>query len=107
MRRSVSIASCIVAVLAIAAASPAPGAEPSKRPPEASAKPVKEPNSKEKVVCATEEVAGSIIPRRVCRSQKQADAQRQAIEDLNSERKELGGTKTELLGMTPSGTLGR
>jgi hypothetical protein len=86
------------------ATAPALGAEPSKPAPEAAAKPAKEAKPKEKVICTTEELAGSLIPKRVCHTQQQLDNQRQAVDDLNRERRELGGTKTEALGMSPSGT---
>jgi hypothetical protein len=101
--RSASTAAAILAVLAFAAVSPALAAEPSANPPQATAKPAKEATPKEKLVCTKDEVAGSLIPKRVCRTQKQVDAQLQAVEDLSKERRELGGTRTELLGMSPSG----
>ena len=91
-------------VLAIAGGSPVLGAEPPKKPPDANANSAKESSPKEKLICTKQEVAGSLIPKRVCQTQKQLDAQLRAVEDLNNERRELGGTRTELLGMTPSGT---
>ena len=101
--QSASTATAILAVLAVVTASPARGAETPANPPQAAAKPAKEANPKEKLVCTKDEVAGSLIPKRVCRTQKQIDAQLQAVEDLNKERRELGSTRTEALGMTPSG----
>jgi hypothetical protein len=101
--RSVSTAASILVVFAIAAASPALAAEPATKAPPAAANPAKEANPKEKLVCTKDEVAGSLIPKRVCRTQKQIDAQLQAVEDLNKERREMGSTRTEALGMTPSG----
>jgi hypothetical protein len=94
-----------LAVIAALGAAPAFGAEPSKPPPEAKAKPAKESDAKEKLICTRQEVAGSLIPKRVCQTQQQLDAQREAVEDLAKERRELGGTRTEALGMAPSGTL--
>src|SRR4051812_11849331 len=85
-------------VLAIAGAGPVLAADPSAKSPDASAKPAKEAKAKEKLICSTQEIAGSLIPKRVCQTQKEIDAQRRAVEDLNSERRELGGTKTEMLG---------
>src|SRR5215207_5261085 len=72
----------IAAALAIALATPALGAEPPAKPPEPTAKPSKAASPKEKLICTTDEVAGSLIPKRVCRTQKQIDAQLQATEDL-------------------------
>jgi hypothetical protein len=92
-------------IVALGAASAAPGAEPSKPPQEAKTKPAKESDAKEKLICTKQEVAGSLIPKRICQTQQQLDAQRTAVDDLVKERRELGGTKTEQLGMTPSGTL--
>jgi hypothetical protein len=97
--RSAAVAP-IAAVLAMALAAPALGAEPASKPPETAAKP-----AKEKLVCRNEEVTGSLVRKRVCFTETQIKAQRQAVEDLNKERRELGATKTELSGMTPSGTL--
>ena len=95
----------LAVVVALGGAAPALGAEPSKPQPDAKAKPSKDGDAKEKLICTKEEVAGSLIPKRVCQTQQQIDAQRTAVDDLVKERRELGGTKTEQLGMTPSGTL--
>jgi hypothetical protein len=103
--RSVSTAASIIALFAMAAASPGLAAETAAKPPQTAAKPAQETIPKEKLVCTKEEVVGSLVPKRVCRTQKQIDAQLQAVEDLNRERRELGGTRTEQLGMTPSSGL--
>jgi hypothetical protein len=95
-------ASTFVVIFAITGAAPALGAEPSAKPPAAAAKQAKEAAPKDKLVCTRREVAGSVIPKRVCETQKQVDAQRQAVDDLVSERREIGGTRTEALGLTPS-----
>src|SRR5436190_1468680 len=76
--------------IALAGAAPVSGAEPSRQPADATAQPAKAANAKEKLICTKHEVAGSLIPVRVCETQKQRDAQLQAIEDLNKERRELG-----------------
>jgi hypothetical protein len=104
--RSGTTASSIVAAFALAAAGAALAAEPPKKPPEAAAKPAVETNAKEQLVCTTEAVTGSLRPKRVCVSQKQINAQREAVEDLNRERRELGGASAGETGsMVPSGTL--
>jgi hypothetical protein len=92
----------LVIAIALAGAAPVSGAEPAKQPPTATAQPAKETNAKEKVICTKHEVAGSLIPKRVCETQKQRDAQLEAIQDLNKERRELGGTRSEALGLVPS-----
>jgi hypothetical protein len=91
--RSEWTASFIAAAVAFAAAATGPDAEPpSKKSPEAIAKPANETKPKEKLTCTTEPVTGSLRARRVCVTQKQIDAQRQAVEDLNRDRRETGGT---------------
>jgi hypothetical protein len=88
--------------IALAGAAPVSGAEPARQSPTATAQPSKETTPREKLICTKHEVAGSLIPKRVCETQKQRDAQLEAIQDLNKERRELGGTRTEGLGMVPS-----
>jgi hypothetical protein len=99
-----NLLSGVIVAVATAGAAPVLGAETAKTTPAATAKPSSEVKSKEKVVCTKDEVAGSLIPKRVCRTQAQVDAQLQAIEDLNKERREIGGLKPSDLSMTPSGT---
>jgi hypothetical protein len=96
---------CVGLALVLGVAGPVLGAEPAAKAADPAVKPAKPKADKQDLVCTTQEVAGSLIPKRVCQTRKQIDAQRQAVEDLSSERREQGGTKTELLGMTPSGTL--
>ena len=80
----------IVAALAVLAA-PALAAEPTKKPPEAAGKPGDQANGKEKLECSYTEVAGTLMRKQVCFTQAQLKAQREAVEDLKNERRELGG----------------
>ena len=64
---------------ATAATEPAP--DPDARPP------IVVEGQKEKKVCRTETSTGSIMPRRVCRTQSQIDSERAAMErDLDEAR---------------------
>ncbi|MDB5453807.1 MAG: hypothetical protein JWO33_2385 [Caulobacteraceae bacterium] len=100
----------IVAALAIVAAAPVLATEPSKTPPQTPAKPADATSAKEKLVCTTEAVTGSLRPKRVCFTQKQISAQREAVDDLVRERRELGGGSAGETGrgsLSPSGAQGR
>jgi invasion protein IalB len=108
MRRLRSASTAIAAALALAGAAPGLAAEPSTTPPQAAATPADATSAKEKLVCTTETVTGSLRPKRVCLTQQQIKAQREAVDDLVRERRELGGGsagETNRASLSASGTL--
>lgn len=44
----------------------------------------------EKLICRKEEVIGSILPKRVCRTQAQIEADKRAAEQFGQDRNQLG-----------------
>jgi hypothetical protein len=97
----------ILAVVAILGSS-ALAADPPKKPPESAAKTGDQANAKEKLECSYTEVAGTLMRKRVCFTQAQLKAQREANEDLVRERRELGGgayPERNISSLSPSGTL--
>lgn len=79
----------MVAALVMAAATPSLGAEPA-RPPPATAPPGKDANLKDKPICTSEVPMGSLMPKRVCRTQAQINEDRRTVEDIKKERQGSG-----------------
>jgi hypothetical protein len=83
----------LATTLALILATSASAAEPP--PPAASVVPAaaKPPATaaKEKLICVTEQVVGSRLPKRVCRTAAQAEARRDAAERTGQIIKDMGG----------------
>ncbi|CAN5115767.1 hypothetical protein BH11PSE2_BH11PSE2_17390 [soil metagenome] len=88
--RLVIAALSLTAGLAMSGITGALAADTPAKPPETNAQPAKVPKPKEKLICTTEEVTGSLMRKRVCRTEQQIEAERRATEDLKNQRQGSG-----------------
>ena len=92
----------MVAALAMALAAPALGADAPAKPTETGAQPGKDSlpkEPKEKLICTSEVVTGSVMNKRVCKTQKQIDDDRRSAKEM---RQQLGSGAGGISGDRPS-----
>jgi hypothetical protein len=78
------------ALLASISLAPAFAADTPSKP--ADAKPADaKPAAEQKLICTKEAAVGSIIPKKVCRTPEQVEAERRAAREINDDRSRLGG----------------
>lgn len=96
---AIAAAAPMVAALAMAAAAPALGADAPAKPPETAAPAGKESPPMEKLICTSEVATGSVMNKRVCKTQKQIDEDRKTAKEM---KQQLGSGNGGISGDRPS-----